>query len=145
MTYTRVACAQKLADFTPQSWSALMQQHSGKPYVVHFWGMSCAPCITDLPQWKARQLALAPEEVILVQADLASIPAVERRLREAHLIPGTVQLFTVSEDMDERWRYDIDPNWSGELPFTLLIDGFGLIKELKGTNIDAELQRWKPK
>ena len=25
--------------------------HAGQPTVIHFWGLTCGPCLVELPQW----------------------------------------------------------------------------------------------
>ena len=43
---------------------------------------------------------------------------------------------------DEYFRYEIDPQWFGELPITLLIDANGKARKLRGTANFAAIDRW---
>ena len=33
------------------SWQALRQAHDGRPTIMHFWGLTCGPCLVELPEW----------------------------------------------------------------------------------------------
>ena len=33
------------------SFAELRKQHAGRPLVVHFWSVTCPPCLAELPDW----------------------------------------------------------------------------------------------
>ena len=33
------------------TWQQIREAHAGRPLVVHFWGLTCAPCLAELPLW----------------------------------------------------------------------------------------------
>lgn len=37
--------------FGEGSWQDLTGAHKGQPLIVHFWSVTCAPCLTELPEW----------------------------------------------------------------------------------------------
>ena len=37
--------------FERGSWAKLRADHAGQPTVIHFWGLTCGPCLVELPQW----------------------------------------------------------------------------------------------
>ena len=39
--------------FERGSWAKLRAAHAGQPTVIHFWGLTCAPCLVEMPQWAA--------------------------------------------------------------------------------------------
>ena len=45
------AQAADLQSFGRGSWSKLRAAHDGQPTVVHFWGLTCAPCLVEMPEW----------------------------------------------------------------------------------------------
>ena len=53
------------AEAGPSSASA----HAGKPTVIHFWGLTCGPCLVEMPKW-GKLLAERPDmRLVLVAAD----------------------------------------------------------------------------
>ena len=41
-------------DFKPYgrgSFAQIVKAHVGKPLILHFWPVTCPPCIVELPQW----------------------------------------------------------------------------------------------
>src|SRR5260221_557708 len=54
------AAAAEPQPFERGSWSALREAHAGRPMVVHLWGLTCAPCLVELPRWETvrRRVAL---------------------------------------------------------------------------------------
>ena len=43
--------AAELQSFTRGTWPSLLAVHAGRPTIVHFWGLTCAPCVVELPRW----------------------------------------------------------------------------------------------
>jgi len=48
-----LGAAPDLRPFVRGSWAQLLKAHQGKPIVVHFWGLTCGPCLAELPNWTA--------------------------------------------------------------------------------------------
>ena len=67
----RPAQAAPLA-FTRGTWPQLLKAHAGHKTVVHFWGLTCGPCLAELPDWGRLHQANPNFTLVLVAAD--SIP-----------------------------------------------------------------------
>lgn len=123
------------ADFKPfvrGSWKQLLEENAGKPIIVHFWGVTCAPCLAELPNW-TRMVKQYPDlRVILIAAD----PFPQEAARVSEIIDsaglGSAENWTFADRFVERLRFEIDPRWVGELPRTLLIDKSGAVKSYSG-------------
>jgi thiol-disulfide isomerase/thioredoxin len=90
-------------------------------YLVNFWATWCAPCIKELPAIKSVEQKYANEKfkVLLVsldfQKDLTS--RLEPFIKSKNI---TSDIFLLNDPDQNRWIDKVDPNWSGELPFTLI-------------------------
>jgi thiol-disulfide isomerase/thioredoxin len=124
--------------FERGSWATLRAEHAGQPTVVHLWGLTCGPCLVELPKW-SKLLAERPDlRLVLVAAD----PVPQDAERVADTLSGAglanTESWSFSDRFYERLRYEIDPAWAGELPRTVLIDRDGKAIVLPGV---ADLDR----
>jgi len=124
------------------SWAALRAAHRGKPSVIHLWGLTCAPCLVEMPLW-GKLVAERPDlRLVLVAAD--PVPQDPARVSEmlARSGLGKAESWAFADRFYERLRYEIDPAWGGELPRTLLIDRDGRVTILPGVADLAEVRAW---
>lgn len=128
--------------FQRGSWEKLRAAHDGKPTVVHFWGLTCAPCLVEMPQWGKLQAERPDMQLVLVAADpVPQDPArVSDMLARADL--AKTESWTFTDRFNERLRFEIDPAWAGELPRTMLIDRDGQATILAGVADLGEVRAW---
>lgn len=128
--------------FERGSWSKLMTAHEGQPTIVHLWGLTCAPCLVELPHWARLQKERPDMRLVLVAADPVPQPParVEDMLTRTGL--GKTESWSFADRFNERLRYEIDPSWSGELPRTLMIDRQGKVTTLSGVADLADVKTW---
>ncbi len=131
-----------IQSFVRGSWKSILSAHKGRPAIVHFWGLTCGPCRTEMPDWGAwlKQHPTAP--LITINADLVqSAPvAVGDFLDKSGL--SRAENWSFDEDFVERLRFEVDPQWQGEIPFTLLIEPDGAAKRIDGVADMAEISAW---
>ena len=143
LLFPALAQAETLA-FGRGSWAELLRAHQGRPLVVHFWSLSCAPCLVELPQWREAQRRHPGMDLVLVSTDpLEDAPKMEHRLAKAGL--GKVENWAFADDFAERLRFEIDKSWRGELPMTRMIHGSGASEAITGTVSAATLETWMAK
>lgn len=128
--------------FERGSWNKLRTEHAGQPTVVHFWGLTCGPCLVELPQWGKLAAARRDLNLVLVAADPLPQPPdrIEATLANAGL--GKIESWSFSDRFYERLRYEIDPSWAGELPRTVLVARDGSTKVLPGVADLGEVRAW---
>jgi thiol-disulfide isomerase/thioredoxin len=106
-------------DFKPY-----LQQQNDTVYVVNFWATWCAPCLEELPYFEQlhQEYRDRKVKVLLVSMDF-------RKDLESRLKPflEKKQFFTpvaalLDKDYD-RWIEQVDPQWTGSIPATLIIHG----------------------
>lgn len=128
--------------FARGSWAKLAAAHAGQPIVIHLWGLTCAPCLVELPQW-GKLLKERPDlRLVLVAADpLPQEPErVSSTLSKAGL--GGAESWNFTDRFYERLRYEIDPAWAGELPRTVMIAANGTVTALPGVADITQVRTW---
>ena len=108
--------------------------------LVHFWGFSCPPCIEELPAWAGFVRSHPGLKSVFIEVDPMSEEMTRSTLTSARLIDADNRVNVAY--FDEYFRYEIDPQWLGELPVTLLIDAKGKVRKLRGTADFSAIDRW---
>ncbi|MBS0549440.1 MAG: TlpA family protein disulfide reductase [Proteobacteria bacterium] len=132
---------------TPQSfergsWAKLRAAHAGKPTVIHFWGLTCGPCLVEMPKW-GKLLAERPDiDLVLIAADPVPQSPDEVAATVARNRLERAESWSFTDRFFEKLRYEIDPRWAGELPRTLLIDAAGNIVAMNGVADLAKVRTW---
>lgn len=128
--------------FERGSWAKLRAAHAGTPTVIHFWGLTCGPCLVELPQWGNFAAERPDLKLVLVAAD--PLPQDPERLAatldRAGL--GRTESWSFTDRFYERLRYEIDPRWAGELPRTVMIDRAGHATVLPGVADLGQVRAW---
>ena len=124
------------------SWQELLKEHAGKSLVVHFWGLTCAPCIAELPRWAALQRERPNMAIVLVASDPApaDLDAQAAVLNKAGL--SEVESWSFADPFTERLRHDIDPRWRGELPRTIQVGRDGTRNATVGPADLRAIRNW---
>lgn len=128
--------------FERGSWAKLREVHAGQPTVIHFWGLTCGPCLVELPQWGRLQGQRPDLKLVLVAAD--PVPQDPERLTATLAKAGLadVESWSFTDRFYERLRYEIDPAWAGELPRTVMIGRDGKATVLPGVADLAQVRAW---
>ncbi|MBS0243194.1 MAG: TlpA family protein disulfide reductase [Proteobacteria bacterium] len=128
--------------FRKDSWSALRAQYDGKPLAVHFWGLTCGPCRTEMPEWGRFHASHPDAAIVLVHAERPppTKDPIEAFLKTSGL--ETARNLAFADAFEQPLRYAVDPRWRGELPMTLLIGRDGTIETIKGSADLAHVARW---
>jgi thiol-disulfide isomerase/thioredoxin len=137
-----LATAGPLEPFGRGSWNQILKAHAGRPLVVHFWGLSCAPCRKEMPRW-GEVLAKRPDApIVMINADLVPNVALDaQKFLDQSGLAGA-ENFIFEEGFVERLRYEIDPQWQGEIPLTLLIGRDGKRVTIEGAAPASAVLDW---
>jgi thiol-disulfide isomerase/thioredoxin len=128
--------------FERGSWAKLVGAHAGKPTVIHFWGLTCAPCLVELPEWAKLQAARPDMKLVLLAADPVQQEPERISAALARAGLGGLESWSFADRFYERLRYEIDPAWAGELPRTVMIAADGTITVLAGVADLAQVRSW---
>lgn len=127
--------------FVRGSWSWIRAAHAGRPMIVHIWGLSCGPCLAELPEWGRFALRQTGVDVVLINADRDQHrTAAAEHLAKAGL--SGAESWAFSEPHAARLRFEIDPSWQGEMPYTLLIGRDGAMSTFSGSADFSAVSGW---
>jgi thiol-disulfide isomerase/thioredoxin len=137
-----LAATDELRPFVRGSWQEIRKAHAGQPTVVHLWGVTCGPCRIEMPKWGKLLLERPDLGLVVINADL--VPN-ERSAVSAMLVQtglAATENWTFADDFVERLRYEIDPQWRGEIPRTMLIARDGGTTVIEGVADLEEVTAW---
>ena len=132
----------QLKPFGRGSWQDILRSHAGRPTIVHFWGVTCGPCKVELPLLGEFMRDHSAIDVVTISADLVpDLPDATRSMLEKSGL-ASAENWIFSDGFVERLRFEIDPDWQGDIPRTMLISKEGTITTIEGSANMTELQRW---
>ena len=118
---TNGAFAHELRAFDAKSVIAIRDAHAGKPFVLAFWSIRCAPCIEDMADFVTLQSKSPNVAIVLVATDTgADRDAASQFLARYRL--GRIETWGFADAFAERVRFAVDRSWRGELPRTYFYD-----------------------
>jgi thiol-disulfide isomerase/thioredoxin len=127
--------------FAQGAYASIRKAHAGRPLIVHFWSIACPTCIAELPDWARLARARRDIDFVFVNADRPSDRArVDARIDKAGLRQEANYSF--ADDFVERLYFEVDRNWSGELPFTALIAQTGEAATVTGAIDEPQIEDW---
>ncbi len=139
---TGSASAVELRPFVQGSWQELRRIHAGRPTIVHFWGVTCGPCRTEMPEW-GRLLRERPDlNLVMIDADLVPNEPDKVIAMLSRTGVSAAEQWIFDDDYEERLRYEVDPQWHGEIPYTILIAQDGTTTTIAGIAEPAQIRAW---
>jgi len=112
-----------LKPYQAGDWKSITKAANGAPIAIHFWGVTCPACIKEMPQWGGFKKNNPNAKVVFIQVDDVSQDSMKKMLSKAGL--DKANNYYIAAPFDERLRYEIDPQWHGETPTTIMIDKTG--------------------
>jgi thiol-disulfide isomerase/thioredoxin len=131
-------------DFHPYargSFAALRQAHAGRPLLVHFWSVTCAPCLAELPDWGQLAAGKKGIDIVFVNVDGERDRAKAGAQLERAGLAGAAH-YGFADDFLDRLFFEVDPAWRGELPFTVMIDASGKLVTATGLLEQPAIAGW---
>jgi thiol-disulfide isomerase/thioredoxin len=135
------SAADSLKPFVRGSWQELRQAHAGNPTIIHFWAVTCGPCRVELPEWAKFARERPDVALVLVHADASETPARIHAMLDRSGLDG-IESWVFADNFQDRLRFEVNPDWVGELPRTVKIARDGTITSFTGTADFAALRRW---
>jgi thiol-disulfide isomerase/thioredoxin len=128
--------------FKRGSWQSIREAHAEKATVVHFWGLTCGPCRVEMPIWGKLLQERSDLDLVVINADLIpnETAAALEMLAKAGLASAENWIF--ADLFTERLRFEIDPQWQGEIPRTMLLARDGTTTLIEGAADPARIREW---
>ncbi len=101
----------------------ILQTSSDTTYIVNFWAMWCVPCVKELPYFVeyANKHRDQKTKVIFISLDFPQ--DIETKLLPFLKKKNVSSKVILLDDPDSNyWINEIDPNWSGAIPFTIVFN-----------------------
>lgn len=131
-------------DFLPYGrggFAQIVKAHAGRPLMVHFWSVTCPPCLAELPQWAKMLAEQKGVDIVFVNTDGEEDRArAQARAEKAGL--GKATHYGFSDDFVEKLYFEADKSWRGELPFTALVAPDGAVTSVTGAVDDPLVVKW---
>jgi thiol-disulfide isomerase/thioredoxin len=130
-----------LRPFVKGSWQEL-RNASARPTIVHFWGVTCAPCMAELPQWGQLVRSRPDVRIVFVSADPVQVDrsVITTAITKAGI--GSAENWLLADAFPDPIRYEVNPQWIGELPYTAMVGRDGRTSFVKGAMDTADVVRW---
>jgi thiol-disulfide isomerase/thioredoxin len=128
--------------FVQGSWQELRRAHAGRPTIVHFWGLTCTPCLVELPEWGRFERSEPKADIVMVAADPVAIDPADLGTTLATVGLDKSESWRFADPFTERLEYEIDAAWQGELPFTVMLTADGTATTMLGIVDFAALRAW---
>jgi thiol-disulfide isomerase/thioredoxin len=128
--------------FVQGSWQELRAAHKGRPGIVHFWGLTCTPCLVELPEWGRFERSEPKADIVMVAADPVAIEPADLAAALTKAGLAKIESWRFADPFTERLEYEIDAAWQGELPFTVMLTADGTATTVLGAVDFAALRTW---
>lgn len=118
----------------------LVAAHKGRPVVVSFWATWCEPCIKEFPDLMALARERPDVAVVSVSIDDREGRGALEAFVAKHQPPFPV--YARAPGDDQAFIDDVDPEWSGVVPATLVFGPDGRrTMLLQGEHSRAEIEK----
>ncbi len=121
--------------------ASIRARHLGAPVIVHLWGLTCAPCLAEMPKWGRLAREVPKGALLFIETEQISPSRLHSIVSAAGLLRAEHWVFSPVANED-RLRFEIDPEWQGELPRTLFITADGAIHGVSGDTDFKTVRRW---
>jgi thiol-disulfide isomerase/thioredoxin len=138
---TAAAPVADLRPFTATSLAGIREANAGRPFVLAFWSLHCAPCKDEIELLASIHRKYPGIAIILVATDPpADQTRVARFLSRIKL--GRIETWSFADDFVEKVRFSVDRTWRGELPKSYFFDSAHVPTVHSGTPERAWVEAW---
>ncbi len=133
--------AQELKPFVRGSQQVIVASHQDKPFILALWSLDCTHCIDDMALLGKLSKKYRNLDLVLVSTDSPEqTQQIARTLQHYRLSHADSWVF--ADGYVERLRFEVDPQWYGELPRTYFFDASGHSTAISGKIDRKEIEHW---
>ncbi|MDE2118293.1 MAG: TlpA family protein disulfide reductase [Betaproteobacteria bacterium] len=141
LSATCAFAAQEIKPFVRGSHQQIIAARTGKPFVIAFWSLTCTNCRDDLALFGKLAKKYRNLNLVLVATDT---PEQKQEIANTlqHYRLGRGEPWVFADSYTERLRFEVDPQWYGELPRTYFFDAAGHSTAVSGKIDRDQVERW---
>lgn len=113
-----------MAEFRPfvsGSIKEITDARNGQPFLLILWSVDCPPCLKELEEIGQLRTQFSSGSLVLISTDSADYAADGLKILARYGL-SDAENWRFAGGFPERLRYQIDPNWYGELPRAYFYD-----------------------
>lgn len=135
------AAAADVKPFTSHSLESITQSREDQPFLLVLWSVECPPCLKELTLIRDLRAEYPTMNLVLIATDdRSAVSQVEGILSELEL--DNIESWIFSDSYVERLRFQIDPEWAGELPRSYFYSPGHHRSARSGALTEAQLRDW---
>jgi thiol-disulfide isomerase/thioredoxin len=102
----------------------ILDQTSDSILVVNFWATWCAPCVAEIPHFEKVSTKYSSKKVKVILVSLDAVTSLKKKVEPFVARKGirAAQVLLLDETDYNAWIDKVAPEWSGALPFTLIVN-----------------------
>jgi len=133
--------ADELRPFRSGSMAEMLEARRSQPFLLVLWSVTCAPCREEFAMLRDLRAGLPDLPLVLVSTDDIGDAATARNVLAGYGLENA-ESWIFSDSHAQRLRYEIDPEWYGEMPRSYWYDGAHRREAVSGKLERARVEGW---
>ena len=129
-------------EFNKVLFEQVKQDNITQKWLVLLWSVDCPPCMKELALVQKLQQKQKNLAVVMINTDTEESSEQERSDIIKHFNLVNLKKFHFTEGQEAQQRYQVDPQWFGELPRSYFIDEQGKFHGKSGLIAEELLTQW---
>lgn len=129
-------------EFNKARFEQVKQEKLAQKWLVLLWSVDCTPCMKELALVKKLQQKQKDLAVVMINTDTEESSEQERNDIIKHFNLVNLKSFHFTQGQEAQQRYQVDPQWFGELPRSYFIDEQGKFHGKSGLIAEELLTQW---
>ncbi len=130
------------AEFSKARFEQVKQAKIGQKWLALLWSVDCPPCMKELALVQKLQQKQKNLAVVIINTDTEESSEKERADIIKHFKLMNLKNFHFTQGQEAQQRYQVDPQWFGELPRSYFIDEEGSFHGKSGLIAEELLTQW---
>lgn len=135
------SAAQEVKPFVRGSHQQIISARAGKPFVMAFWSLTCTTCRDELAMFGKLAQKYRSFDLVLIATDSPEQKQEIVSTLQHYRLDGA-ESWVFADSYAERLRFEVDPQWYGELPRTYFFDADGRSTAISGKIDHDQFEHW---
>ncbi len=116
-----MAEGQSIIHFKSGDYQKILDKHADQAFVLVLWSVTCSSCIKEMDMLQEIHREQPGLEIVMLSTDdVSEVDEVNQLLAEKGI--ADLESWVFAESSSQRLRYEIDPEWYGEIPRIYFFD-----------------------